>query len=270
VFRFLLTRRWLGLLLAVVLLGFTCVELGLWQFRRYSERHDSNESIRTNLAAAPVPVDRVMSTNQPVSDTAEWTKVVATGTYDASHEVIVLYRTRDGAAGVDIVVPLVTSSGTALLVDRGWIQTAGNANQRPNVPAPPAGTVTVNGWVRRNASGGSVTPSNGYVRAISSDALKSTLPYPVYDGFLDRTKESPSATTSPAPALPPDLSAGPSFFYGIQWFFFACLAFGFWVYFAWAEYTHPQTALRVPVGSERSREPAVDREHHPGDVTGGR
>lgn len=268
--RFLFTRRWLGLLLAVILVAFACVELGLWQFRRYSERHDSNESIRTNLAASPVPVDRVMSPTQPVPDSAEWTKVVATGTYDASHLVLVLYRTRDGAAGVDVVVPLVTTSGTALLVDRGWMATAANGNERPDVPPPPAGTVTVNGWVRQNASGGSVTPTNGYVRAISSDAIKATLPYPVYDGFLDRTKESPTAAGAPAPALPPDLGAGPSFFYGLQWFFFAILAFGFWVYFAWAEYTHPQSAVRLPVRSDRPRKPSVDREHHPGDIAGGR
>jgi cytochrome oxidase assembly protein ShyY1 len=246
VFRFLFTRRWLGLLLAVTLLAFACVELGKWQFRRYAERHDSNASIRANLAAAPVPVSRVMSTTEAIPDTAQWTKVVATGTYDPSHEMLVLYRTREGSAGVDVVVPLVTSSGTALLVDRGWMATAANGNERPYVPPPPSGTVTVNGWVRINATGGSVAPTNGFVRAISSDAIKPTLPYPVYDGFLDRTKESPTVAKAPAPALPPDLSAGPSFFYGLQWYFFAVLAFGFWVYFAWTEYQQRAQAAARP------------------------
>jgi cytochrome oxidase assembly protein ShyY1 len=248
VFAFVFTRRWLGLLLAVVLVAFACVELGLWQFRRYGERHDSNEAIRNNLAAASVPVSRVMSPTQPVPDSAQWTKVVATGRYDVSHQILVLYRTRDGSPGVDVVVPLVTASGTALLVDRGWMATAANGNERPDVPAPPAGTVTVDGWVRTNASGGSVTPSNGYVRAISSDAIKPTLPYPVYDGFLDRTKETPTVPKAPQPAKAPDLSAGPSFFYGLQWFFFAVLAFGFWVYFAWSEYQQAQATPRLPVG----------------------
>ena len=36
---------------------------------------------------------------------------------------MVRYRTRDGRLGVDVVVPLVTPSGTALLVDRGWVET---------------------------------------------------------------------------------------------------------------------------------------------------
>jgi cytochrome oxidase assembly protein ShyY1 len=264
VFRFLLTRRWLGLLLAVIVVGVGCVELGRWQFWRYSTRHDSNEAIRANLAQPAVPVERVMSPDQPVPDSAQWTNVVATGTYDPRHQVLVIYRTRDGTAGVDIVVPLVTQSGTALLVDRGWVQTAANANETPDVPAPPSGTVTVTGWVRQNSTGGSsqVVPSNGSVRAISSDALKSALPYPVYDGFVDRTKEDPPGSPSPAPALAPDLSAGPSYFYGLQWWFFAVLAFGFWVYFAWTEYTQQR--------SQRPGEPAVDREHRAGDVAGGR
>jgi cytochrome oxidase assembly protein ShyY1 len=265
VFRFLLTRRWLGLLLAVIVLGVGCVELGRWQFWRYSTRQESNNSIRANIARPPVPVEQVMSPTQPVSDSAEWTNVTATGTYDPSHQVFVIYRTRDSTAGVDVVVPLITASGTALLVDRGWVQSAANANETPNAPAPPTGKVTVTGWVRKNSTGGpdQVVPSGGSVRAISSDALKADLPYPVYDGFLDRTKEVPETTVSPAPALAPDLSRGPSFFYGMQWWFFAILAFGFWFYFAWSEYKEQQS-------SQRPGKPPVDREHRAGDVTSGR
>ena len=48
---------------------------------------------------------------------------------------MVRYRTRDGTAGVDVVVPLVTADGTALLVDRGWLQTD-PAAAGGDVPAP--------------------------------------------------------------------------------------------------------------------------------------
>ncbi len=50
--------------------------------------------------------------------------------------MIVRYRTREGASGVDVVVPLVTADGTALLVDRGWLQTHG-------IDRPGAGDVPV-------------------------------------------------------------------------------------------------------------------------------
>jgi cytochrome oxidase assembly protein ShyY1 len=237
VLRFLLTPRWLALLLVAVIVGVACVELGLWQFRRYHERHDDNAIIRQHLAADPVPVDTVMSTDHGVSDEAEWTVVEATGQYDPGQTVTVRYRTRDGAPGADVVVPIVTSSGTALLVDRGWIQTAANGSDVPDVPPPPSGTVTVTGWVRINATGDETEPDDRSVRAISSTALSDTIPYPLYDGFVELTDEEPTTDPSPALAEPPDLSDGPHFFYGMQWFFFAVLAFGFWIYFAWAEWS---------------------------------
>ena len=236
--RFLFTRRWLGLLLAVVVIGVACVELGRWQFRRYAERGDSNHVTEQNLEAPPVPVTRILSTTAPPSSTQLWRVVEATGTYDADAQVLVLYRTRDGAPGVDVVVPLVTDDGTAVLVDRGWVATQGNGNQAADVAPPPTGTVTVAGWVRSDADGGSdqTTPSDGSVRAISSAAIAETVPYPLYDGFLDLTEEEPRPADAPELADSPDLSAGPSFFYGVQWYFFALLAFGFWIYFAWSEY----------------------------------
>ncbi len=236
--RFLLSRRWLGLLLVVIVVGVACIELGRWQFRRYDERRQENVTTERNLEAAPVSADQVLSTEHPPADDDQWRVVAAVGTYDVEHQLLVSYRTRDGAPGVDVVVPLVTESGDALLVDRGWVQTIANANQTPDVPAPPSGTVSVTGWVRLNATGSDqqVTPNDGTVRAISSDAIAPTLPYPVYDGFVDLTSEDP--TTDPAPQLaePPDLGSGPHFFYGLQWWFFALLAFGFWCYFAWVEY----------------------------------
>ncbi len=236
-YRFLLSRRWLALLLAVLIVAFTCYELGRWQFHRYAERHDSNAVTKANLAAEPAPIDELMSTTSPPAKSDLWRRVEVTGSYDAQHQLAVLYRTRSGAPGIDVVAPLVTASGSAVLVDRGWLQTAGNGNQTNDLPAPPGSTVTVTGWLRLDASdsGNRVTPSDGSVRSISSTAIASTLPYPLYRGFLDLTGESQTVKPSPAQADPPDLSGGPSFFYGVQWWFFALLAMGFWVYFAYAE-----------------------------------
>jgi cytochrome oxidase assembly protein ShyY1 len=252
VLRFLFSGRWLALLLVVVLVGFACVELGMWQFRRYEGKVEGNKVIRANLAAEPAPVDRVMSTTAPPADDEEWLRVEATGVYDADHTIAILYRTRDGAQGVNVVVPLVTRSGTALLVDRGWIATKGSDTASVDAPEPPSGTVSVTGWVRSNATGSSTTVSDGAARSISSDEIAKTLPYPVYDGFVERTDESPSARPAPAPDDPPDLSSGPHFFYGVQWFFFALLALAFWVYFAYTEYQDQARRRPPPRGNAES------------------
>jgi cytochrome oxidase assembly protein ShyY1 len=271
VLRFLFTRRWLGLLLAVGIVAFACVELGLWQFRRYAERNAANAQITANLSAPPVPVGDVMRTTAPPAAAEEWRVVTAHGTYDGAHQVAVLYRTRNGSPGVDLVVPLRTSSGPALVVDRGWVATRGAVEATAKLPPPPPGPVTVTGWLRLNADGGSdqTIPHGGAVRAISSDALKAAVPYPLYDGFLDLTSEQPASRPAPATALPPDLSSGPHFFYGLQWFFFALLALGFYGYFAWTEYQRTLSPAS-PVVSQRTRQSTVHGQHRTGDVAGGR
>jgi cytochrome oxidase assembly protein ShyY1 len=238
VLRFLLTPRWVGLLIVVVVLGFTCVRLSEWQFHRYQERKDSNSQVRANLAAPAVPASAVMRTATGPGPDLEWRTVTATGHYDADHQIAVLYRTHNGAPGVDVVTPFVTAGGAAVLVDRGWVPTPANGNQTQDLPPPVSGTATISGWLRADSDGSSsqVTPSQGSVRAISASAIRPTLPYPVYEGFLSLTKEQPASPHAPVKAGEPDLSGGPSFFYGFQWLFFALLFFGFWCYFAWAEY----------------------------------
>lgn len=236
--RFLLKPRWLALLLVVVVLGYTCVRLSQWQFHRYAERKDANSVIRTNLAADSVSVDSLLSTRAEPSSAVEWRSVRATGRYDAAHQIAVLYRTKDGRPGVDVVTPFVTGDGTAVLVDRGWVPSQANGNTTQRLPAPADGPVTLTGRVRVDSGGGSdeVTPSQGSVRAISAPAVAQTLPYPVYDGFLQLTSETPKSPHPPELAGDPDLGNGPSYFYGWQWLFFALLFFGFWLYFAYAEY----------------------------------
>jgi cytochrome oxidase assembly protein ShyY1 len=236
VLRFLLTRRWIGLIIAVVVVATGCVLLGQWQFSRYDDRQQRNDRTEANLAATPVPITQVMSTDRPPDETDEWRMVEATGVYDNAEQLTVLYRTRDGAPGVDVVVPLRLDDGAAVLVDRGWVPTARSGSADADIPAPPAGQVTVMGWVRRDAEGDGTEPSEGRVRAISSTAIEPTLPYELYEGFLDVQDETPSVSPAPETADPPDLGSGPSFFYGLQWWFFALLAIGFLAYFARHEY----------------------------------
>jgi cytochrome oxidase assembly protein ShyY1 len=159
------------------------------------------------------------------------------------------------------------------MVDRGWISTPGAVETTASLPAPPSGPVTVTGWVRRNADDGSdqTIPDQGAVRAISSAGISAAVPYPLYDGFVEATDEQPRTTPHPAAALAPDLGSGPHFFYGLQWFFFAILALGFWCYFAWTEYQQTQGKRpSAPATLKGTRDAAVDRQHRPGDVAGRR
>ncbi len=178
VYRFLLSARWIGFAVFVIVLAAVCTRLGFWQIHRLEHRLDQNKVITTHLKAEPVELTQALKTGDEVDDASEFTRVRATGTYDVEHQVTVKFTTRDGAPGVDVVTPFVLSSGQAVLVDRGW-QESENTVARPDVPAPPAGEVTITGWLRQNngAGGEAIRPIKGQIRAISSVGFAKSVPY---------------------------------------------------------------------------------------------
>jgi cytochrome oxidase assembly protein ShyY1 len=237
---FLVSRRWILFAIIVALLAYFAWWLGEWQFHRLEDRKERNSIVERNEAASPVPVASVLSPSRAVPPSTEWTRVTATGTYDASRTVQVRYRTFEGNGGVEVVVPLVTSSGTSVLVDRGWFQTDTATAKLSSIPVPPSGTVTVTGWVRADATGSSVAVSTegGAVstRAISSRTIAAETGVAAYRGFIQLEKESPSPKTALRAGELPDLGNGPHFFYGLQWWFFGLLAifgFGYLAYDEW-------------------------------------
>ena len=142
--------------------------------------------------------------------------------------------------GVDVVVPLETDSGEILLVDRGWLATDDGGATPEEVPAPPAGTVSVTGYVRVDATGDSAKVTDRATRSISSAQIGPAIGRETYGGFVELASEDPSPDTPLEPAELPDLSNGPHFFYGLQWWFFGLLAvFGF-CYLAYDEWRGPR------------------------------
>jgi cytochrome oxidase assembly protein ShyY1 len=257
----MVSRRWAVFAVVVVVLAYGCYLLGQWQFHRLHDREVTNTQTTTNLKADPAPVDDVLAEGRPPAERDEWRRVTATGTWVPEASVVVRYQTRDGASGVDIVTPLRTEAGPALLVDRGWMATTNSGRDTVTPPTPPSGTVTVVGWVRADATGDAASVTDRSTRAISSVEIGRAVDLPVYGGFVDVEKESPAPATALVHAELPDLGNGPHFFYGLQWWFFGVLAvFGFFL-LAYDE----RKKLRAPKTSEGAEHAPVDRHHHAGD-----
>jgi cytochrome oxidase assembly protein ShyY1 len=255
-FGFLLSRRWILFALVVAALAYATWWLGGWQFHRLHDRKAENSVIRTNEHRAVTPVADVLSPDRDVSAQDEWRVISARGTYDPSQTVVIRYRTRDGAQGVDVVVPLVTADGTALLVDRGWLATDPSGADRSDIPDPPTGEVDVTGYVRVNGTGDSTRVSDLSARAISSDAIGAAIRHPVYGGFVALKSEDPEPDTTLEPVELPELNNGPHFFYGLQWWFFGLLAiFGF-CYLAYDEWRNGPRRDRAPVRQPRPKSKA--------------
>ena len=265
--RFLVSRRWVLFALVVVALAWVAWQLGEWQFHRLEDRKERNAIIERNEREDAANVTDVMAPGRPVSPVDEWRVVEATGTYDADDTVIVRYRTREGEAGVDVVVPLVLDDGSSLLVDRGWYATDNRGATTAEVPEPPAGEVEVTGWVRQDATGDSTAVTDRSTRSVSSARIGEALDREVLGGFVDLRSESPEPAEALLPVELPEMNNGPHFFYGLQWWFFGVLAiFGFFylIYDEWRGGRGPwgRKPKDSTVSSQAPQQPAVDRKHH--------
>ncbi|GAA4959242.1 hypothetical protein GCM10023224_51490 [Streptomonospora halophila] len=234
--RILLSPRMLAFHALVALIVPSFIWLGFWQLHRWEDKSAAVALQEANMAAAPVPVDRLASPSEEVSAAEQWRRVTATGRYDAEHELLVRNRDGSGGVGLHVLTPLVTGDGTALLVNRGWIEQPPTATTRPDVPAPPEGRVTVTGRLRSGESEESTGIRvrdglpEGQIMLIDVDRIAGDLPYPVYGGYAELTEQRPAASDRPEPVSPPELNTGMNLSYAVQWWIFTVIAIGGWVF----------------------------------------
>lgn len=246
-YRFLLTRRWLGLLLAAVTVAAGCVALGKWQLARLEERHQRNELLARNLTRAPRPPGELLSVGRDPAGKEQYARVRATGRYDPTRQLLVRIRPFEGEVGYDVLTPFVTDEGPALLVNRGWVPAGATSTELPAVPAPPRGAVTVVARVRPSEPASTTgTPPPGQVTRIDVAGIAATMPYDVYGGYGELVRERPAPAAAPQPRPAPEPSEGPHLAYAFQWFLFALLALGGFVVLARRESEEGAPPDRVP------------------------
>ena len=254
VYRFLLTRRWLGLLAVAIVVAASCVLLGRWQLHRLEYKHHRNELVSRNIAATPVLPGRLLSVDRGPDAADQWRRVRTTGRYDPDHTLLVRNRPLDGQIGFHVLVPFVTAAGPALLVDRGWVPAGENATVVPEVPRPPPGEVAVTVRLRPSEPASTTgTPPRGQVTRIDVSTIRQDLPYPTYGGYGELTREEPRPRAAPARLDLPELSTGPHLAYAVQWFLFALMALGAFVVLARREAADRRAAAAgaAPVVSVR-------------------
>ncbi len=242
-YRFLLTRRWLGLLALAIVIAAACALLGRWQLHRLESRHAKNALVSRNVAAPPVLPGRVVRVDHGPDPADQWRRVRSTGRYDPDHTLLVRNRTLDGRLGFHVLVPFLTAAGPALLVDRGWVPAGETASDLPDVPRPPPGEVAVTARIRQSEPASTTgQPPRGQVTRIDVSRIRTGLPYPAYGGYGELTREEPAPRRTPQPLPVPQLSTGPHLAYAVQWFLFALMALGAYVLLARREATDRRAA----------------------------
>ena len=230
-YRFLLRPKWLlghVLFLAGVI---AFVNFGFWQMRRLEERRDYNAVIeeRARSAAEDLASLRLRFGDGP--EDLEYRIAGAAGTYRPEEEVMLLARSFKGRSGMHVLTPLLLADGSALLVDRGWVDldTPGPPTAGPE--AAPPGPVTVTGILRRSEDPSTPGPRDSEsgdlaeIGRVDLERLQQQLPWPLAPVYLELQSQVPAQAGSvPEMREPPEISDGPHLSYAVQWFTFAGIA----------------------------------------------
>ncbi|MDX3453671.1 SURF1 family protein [Streptomyces sp. ME02-8801-2C] len=231
-YRFLLTPRWWGINVFVLLAIPFCVFMGSWQLSRFEDRVQDHRTATEEVSAEKEEAARPLAELLPVDKKTSGDRVTVSGRY--GKQLLVPDRQLDDREGFYVLTLLRTDDGKALPVVRGWLP--GNADTA-KAPAPPAGEVTVTGALQASETPGDNGVSAagglpaGQTGAISAASLVNLVPYDVYDAWvtLDKGDSGMRAVPATAPAdTGLDLKAFQNLGYTGEWFVFAGFVVFMW------------------------------------------
>lgn len=231
----LLSRKWWLPTLIIIIGVVTLIQLGFWQFDRLEQRRAFNTRVAERWRQEPFDVNN----NEIPEDlkTLEFRRVQVEGEFDYDNQILLSNQTRNQAPGSVIVTPLVLDDDRAVLVARGWLPSGADRQDRwrefdepadapivgliqesqllPNgrVPTPPAAPQTE--WFQ-----------------INIDAIQPQMPYELLPVFiLQLPEEGRTINDLPMREEPLMLDEGSHFSYAIQWFMFAVILGGGYIFF---------------------------------------
>lgn len=219
------TPRWQGFTAVVIVAIVAFGLLSAWQWSRAEERSSEERQLSEVIAADPVPLADALN-EQARSD---WLPVTGTGYY-LSESAFVRKRPLQSRNGFWVMSPLQTSAGV-LWVNRGWIPASADALATPEAPPPPAGDVSVTGYLRPFVPDDPGRAEGLPARQVS-DPDRSQLP-PVDSlaaGYL-QLRESVPAEQEVLPVPVPEVDGTRNLSYAVQWALFALVAVAGWFFF---------------------------------------
>lgn len=229
----LLQPRWLVASTIIVVATVTFATLGRWQLQRLDDVRAQNAVVAERFGQPPLAFEDVADVSAGDEDrleALEYRALVVSGTYLPEEEVLQRSRAHNGQNGYHVLTPLVRDDGRAVLVRRGWVPYS--LDEPPVAPAaPPAGEVTVSGFLQRSEEQrgfGPTDPAEGELsRVFRADVTRldqqmEPALFPMVVAL--ETQEPPQQGRLPIPTSRPELDEANHLSYALQWFSFAAIA----------------------------------------------
>jgi len=221
---------WVPTLAAFVTIA-VCLAAASWQHRRLLEKENLQRAFDAAVAAAAVPFP------SGVSDWSAWRfrTVMMDGQFDARHQILIDNVQHAGRVGFDVVAPFRLHDGRTVLVVRGFAAAGSTRAVLPS-PAVPQGTIMLQGRIdipsQRYLELGGPAPPTGplwqhldprkFAQATGVDVLPIVVRSSATagdDGLVSDDDALPAA------------GAEKHLSYMMQWYAFAAMAGGLWLWF---------------------------------------
>lgn len=208
--------------LAVLLLLPLLLGLGFWQLDRAGQKRAWLEQLQAGLEQEPIELDAAATDYQAVA----FRRVIARGSYDPDHQLLLDNQVRDRQVGYLVLTPLrLDGTGVAVLVDRGWVPAPLDRTQLPAIDLD-AGALTVRGIADQGPSAGlrlgeaAAEADRRWplrLQYLDFAQLEQRLPYPLMPYVIRLDADQPHGYRrdwQPTPEMGPATHLG----YAVQWF----------------------------------------------------
>jgi surfeit locus 1 family protein len=207
------------------------VVAGNWQRGRMEEkgRLKAQFDAAAESAAVALPAGIV--------DWPSWRfrNVVVTGTFDGARQILIDNKVHAGIVGYDVVTPLKLADGRAVLVDRGFVAAGPSRAELPSTPAA-NGEIVVGGRINIPAAGYfelGHDPAIGPVwQHLDPRRYAEATGLPVLPIVIETTAPTAGDAALVRDWTAPDLGIERHRIYMVQWYAFAAMALGLWLWFA--------------------------------------
>ena len=226
-----LSPRWRWATLAVLAGVLFLARLGFWQLDRLEWRRGENVQKAAEMNASPLDLNHLPA---EIDLPAMWNRpATAVGQYDLASQFIVRSQNYEGQPGVHLLALLqLEGSETAVIVHRGWLPSAEVAHAA-SYHQPGRVTVTGRLQLSQGLGGGRVTEitADNQLFRIDLPAIEAHLGRPIHPVYLLEEPPPPPDRELPYQlAADLTLSEGDHLIYAIQWFLFAPLLGGIYIY----------------------------------------
>lgn len=236
------TRRWIGFTAVVVAAIVAFGLLSSWQWSRAEERRAERTALETAAQSEPRGWSAAVAEARSGTD---WVPAQVSGVYQPDAQVLVRKRPYNARNGFWVMTVLETPS-ERVWVNRGWIPASADALSSPEIPAPPSGTVTVDGLLRTPPAS-DPGRNEGLPPGQVADADPRSMPddRAIPDLYLQRTMSDPD-DPDVIPVELPEIDDGRNISYAVQWALFALVAIGGWYFFLRREALEDARASEQP------------------------